>query len=46
MDSRPWSLTDLENVCVLYGNIDGVIVGLGYYVVLKSSYNVKIVMED
>ena len=27
-DPRVWSLTDLENVCVLYGNIGRVIVGL------------------
>ena len=26
-DLRAWSL---ENVCILYGHIDGVIVGLGY----------------
>ena len=29
-DPRAWFLTDVENVCVLYGHIDGVIVGLGY----------------
>ena len=29
-DPRAWSLTDLENVCILYGHIGGVIVGLGY----------------
>ena len=37
------SLTDLENVCILYGNMGGVIVG---YVVLKSSHNVEIITED
>ena len=29
-DPRAWSLTDLENVCIIYGHIGGVIVGLGY----------------
>ena len=29
-DPRAWSLTDLENVCILYGHIGGVIVGLSY----------------
>ena len=29
-DPRAWSLTNLENVCVLYGHMGGVIVGLGY----------------
>ena len=27
-DPRAWSLIDLENVCILCGNIGGVIVGL------------------
>ena len=45
-DQRVFSLTNLENVCVLYGHIGSVIVGLGYnYVIPKSSHNAKIIIE-